>query len=1155
MKRINLKLSLLIASLTLAGCGSDSSDPEVDNPPVNSAPVINSTPMLASSVDTEFNYTLAASDADNDDMTLSASTLPTWLTFDATTGLLTGTPSTSDVGTHAITLMASDGSDETTQSFTITVSSPQSGGEWQMAWNDEFDGSAIDSTKWTHEVNCNGGGNNEKQCYTSSPENSYIENGILKIAALHETGQTLPYSSARLNTKNKADWKFGRFEIRAKSPLGQGSWPAIWMLPTDNAYGSWPHSGEIDIFESVNLGVPLNDGSGALQTDVYGTLHYGKGWPNNVHTGQNYTLPNDENPADDFHTYAIEWEAGEIRWYVDDVLYETQLRSAVTLNANGYANGLTHKGWYTEVDGELVWDNAPFDQRFHLLINFAVGGSWPENTNLGGVDPTAYHANNTLEIDYVRVYECSSDATTGQGCATITAGYDQLIADGGTLIEGEAQTPIPPSTGEAIDLVIFNDAINNTWPMFTGPNGGSATIETDDSEHGNVVEFTIGETPIVAGFSTKFSTTPSLYDGSPLLTTGLLEFDLKLVSPPINASTAWWLKVEQGDQTSEVSAAIATPIIGEWQHYSISLQTLYDSGLELNGIDTIMMFPAWGLGDGAVYRVDNVTITGSLAEPCSGDDCVCSQDCECSDLHPCPAEPSGEVFNFISTTADTGIDFAETLVNEWSTGTQIAGDITYNGLLSWQLTSGANSPEAGNWGTVLAFAGGINGNFSEHTTLKLKIASTGGYTSYEVAIGANGVVSEVTIPVDDSITDWQDVNVDLFDFALNLSSIEQIAVYGIGGTANVSKIYIADLAIYVDKAIAVDSELENDFVFISSNPNTTSDLIVDNDDNSAEGNVIFGEWSTGTQIGDTNYEGLSAIELTAAGGWGAVLALQGDISDGSNIDNYDVDLAQYTNIKFKVASSGAFERYALSIVSTIGGSSSAQEVGFGLAEQSQWNEIDINLEQYGVNLSNVSQIAVFGVYNGGVSADQKLYITDLIMYDNGAHPPAKASTDDKFVIFTSSGESVDLRVDDNNLVNDGNITFSEWSTGSMLAGDVTYADLNAFEVTKGNGWGAVLALMGDIYGGVQTYEIDVAKYNTVNFKVAATGAFSEYTVDFIVDGAEHKIPLTVSSAWSEVNINTADIPLNLTKLTQIAIFAVGGNAGDKLYVTDLNIAK
>ncbi|HEX5793982.1 MAG TPA: glycoside hydrolase family 16 protein, partial [Rheinheimera sp.] len=251
--------------------------------------------------------------------------------------------------------------------------------------------------------------NNELQCYTNRPQNAYLDSGVLHLVALQETftgaalneddpaynphqRKTLPYTSARLRSKGKGDWLYGRFEIRAKLPRGQGSWPAIWMLPTDWHYGRWPLSGEIDIMEAVNLGT-VSDEPSALADErerrVHGTLHYGKPAPDNVYSGKSYKLPDGQSPADAFHTYAIEWQAGEIRWYVDDVLYATQRSS----------------DWYTATryTRDDIGPHAPFDQRFHLLLNLAVGGNWAGNVNEKGVDANAYPQ--SLQIDYVRVYQ------------------------------------------------------------------------------------------------------------------------------------------------------------------------------------------------------------------------------------------------------------------------------------------------------------------------------------------------------------------------------------------------------------------------------------------------------------------------------------------------------------------------------------------------------------------------------------------------------------------------------------------------------------------------------------------------------------------------------------------------------------------------------
>lgn len=241
---------------------------------------------------------------------------------------------------------------------------------YKLVWNDEFNSSKIDLTKWEYEVNGQGGGNNELQYYTARDTNSYIKNGVLVIQALKETfegpdGRRL-YTSARMRTKNKGDWTYCRIEVKAKLPYGQGLWPAIWMLPTDWQYGGWPLSGEIDIMELL----------GHEPNKVYGTLHYGKAWPNNSHTGTSYTLTSGTF-AGDFHVFSLEWEKGEMRWYVDEVLY------------------LTQKTWFTEA----APFPAPFDKNFHLLLNVAVGGNWPGSPDIATTFPQK------MEVDYVRVFK------------------------------------------------------------------------------------------------------------------------------------------------------------------------------------------------------------------------------------------------------------------------------------------------------------------------------------------------------------------------------------------------------------------------------------------------------------------------------------------------------------------------------------------------------------------------------------------------------------------------------------------------------------------------------------------------------------------------------------------------------------------------------
>lgn len=254
--------------------------------------------------------------------------------------------------------------------FSLIIFYSASAQDWQLVWSDEFQADTIDTSKWEWEVNSDGGGNNELQYYTARPENSFIEDGKLVIQALKETytgsdQRTRSYTSARMRTKYKGDWKYGRIRVKAKLPYGQGLWPAIWMLPTDWVYGGWAASGEIDIMEYL----------GHDRYKIYGTIHYGGQWPDNKHTGSDYVDGSDFSA--DFHVYEIEWREGEVKWFVD---------------GNHY---LTLDDWYTTA-GDFP---APFDQRFHLILNVAVGGNWPGNPDSTTTFPQR------MEVDYIRVYQ------------------------------------------------------------------------------------------------------------------------------------------------------------------------------------------------------------------------------------------------------------------------------------------------------------------------------------------------------------------------------------------------------------------------------------------------------------------------------------------------------------------------------------------------------------------------------------------------------------------------------------------------------------------------------------------------------------------------------------------------------------------------------
>lgn len=246
---------------------------------------------------------------------------------------------------------------------------------YNLKWEDQFEGDSLNRDDWNVELHDPGWVNNELQSYVDSPENIYIEDGslVLKpVETVNEDG-SVSYTSGRVNTQNKHDFKYGLFEARVKVPEGQGFLPAFWMMPTDeNLYGQWPRCGEIDIMEVLG-----ND------TDTsYGTIHYGN--PHSESQGS-YTLE-EGTFSDEYHVFDVEWEPGKISWYVDGKLIHTE------------------DNWYsaTEGQGEVTYP-APFDQPFYIILNLAVGGNWP-----GNPDETTDIANSAYYIDYVKVYQKDS---------------------------------------------------------------------------------------------------------------------------------------------------------------------------------------------------------------------------------------------------------------------------------------------------------------------------------------------------------------------------------------------------------------------------------------------------------------------------------------------------------------------------------------------------------------------------------------------------------------------------------------------------------------------------------------------------------------------------------------------------------------------------
>jgi beta-glucanase (GH16 family) len=254
---------------------------------------------------------------------------------------------------------------------TLENAAVKPGDTMRLVWSDEFDGAKLDPQVWFFQrgdgtdEGIPGWGNNELQYYL--PDNAQLSDGLLKITARQESIGAFRYTSARIITRDRVAVRYGRIEARMRLPGGQGVWPAFWMLPQDTPYGGWAASGEIDIMEAVNLGA-------AGGNRVYGTIHYGGEFPANVFTGSSYIVPADART--EFHTYSIEWDPTEIRWYVDDVLYAVQ------------------NSW----SSTAAPFPAPFDRPFYILFNVAVGGNFPGAPNAATVFPV------TMEVDWVRVY-------------------------------------------------------------------------------------------------------------------------------------------------------------------------------------------------------------------------------------------------------------------------------------------------------------------------------------------------------------------------------------------------------------------------------------------------------------------------------------------------------------------------------------------------------------------------------------------------------------------------------------------------------------------------------------------------------------------------------------------------------------------------------
>ncbi|MGZ7445475.1 glycoside hydrolase family 16 protein [Paenibacillus sp. TH7-28] len=355
-----------------------------------------------------------------------------------------------------------------------------------LIWQDEFNETGLNTSKWNYELGYYlsddpgtwGWGNAELQHYTNSAQNVFVQDGKLNIKALNEPksfpqdpSRYAQYSSGKINTKDHFSLKYGRVDFRAKLPTGNGIWPAFWMLPQDNVYGSWAASGEIDVMEA----------RGRLPGTSSGAIHFGGQWPANTHVSGEYHFPEGQTIANDFHVYSVVWEEDNIKWYVDGKFFFKATRDQ----------------WYSTAAPNNP--NAPFDQPFYLIMNLAIGGNFD-----GGITPNPGDIPATLQVDYVRVYK---DNGSGQNPEEPTPPSTIVIGD---EVKGLKKT------GD--DLLFYvNGAtfadlhykVNNSVQLnvaMTGAGNGNYTYAVNNLKQGDTVEYFFTYNPGQGALDTPWQT-------------------------------------------------------------------------------------------------------------------------------------------------------------------------------------------------------------------------------------------------------------------------------------------------------------------------------------------------------------------------------------------------------------------------------------------------------------------------------------------------------------------------------------------------------------------------------------------------------------------------------------------------------------------------
>lgn len=446
--------------------------------------------------------------------------------------------------------------------FIFAQGTPSAYTDADLVWQEDFNGKKLNSKDWNFEFHEPGWVNEELQSYDDSSKNTFLKDGCLVIQALKEENRdgTANYTSGRINTQGKHAFTYGRFEARLKVPKGAGFLPAFWMMPDDESYyGQWPKCGEIDIMEVL----------GHETTKLYGTLHYGE--PHAMTQGTYDDFEN--NFADNFHTFAVEWEPGEIRWYCDGVNYKT-------------AND-----WFTKKPGfgEVSYP-APFDQPFYIILNVAVGGSWvgypDDDTNF---DPALDDAK--MYVDYVKVFQKKSynedveKPETAPVVATIDetgnmikdadSSWEFLTAGGGQGALSVKNGALTISTAEegsleySVQVVQANVALNKGFKYrysFDAYADADRQIITGITAPNNSYERRFGDTKV------KLSTKPQHY-----------EWEFTMTADSDAACRVEYNLGAQGSKAAVYVSNIRLEKIGEMSADAVNTKCLPDGNYIYNG--------------------------------------------------------------------------------------------------------------------------------------------------------------------------------------------------------------------------------------------------------------------------------------------------------------------------------------------------------------------------------------------------------------------------------------------------------------------------------------------------------------------------------------------------------------------------------------------